>query len=367
MRVAEKTLADQSITGGSKYPFMLAKEADRRLWKLQKSEVITWRSPARFGSLTASDINKSGADVVHLHWVTDGFLSVETIGKIKKPIIWSLCDAWAFSGTEHYATESSTLRSREGYTKRNRNPTDSGFDLDRWTWERKVNAWKQPMHLLPASTWLTEATATSKLMGSWPITRIPHIVDTNVFTPSSALRASTKPQLLFLTSAGIHDSRKGWDLLALALEKPELETTVHVTIVGPVPTKSEQAEIRAQSQHEFTFHGEARGDHELVELYRNADITIVPSREDNMPITAMESQSCGTPVVAFAIGGLLDIVQPGLSGYLAKPEDPTDLAIGINKVLTSQLRESTREHASATWSPAIVVPQLLRVYERALT
>jgi len=60
--------------------FKLAKEADRRIWALQKSDTLTWRSPAKFGSITAKEINNSGADIVHLHCVTDGFLTIETIG-----------------------------------------------------------------------------------------------------------------------------------------------------------------------------------------------------------------------------------------------------------------------------------------------
>jgi glycosyltransferase involved in cell wall biosynthesis len=94
---------------------------------------------------------------------------------------------------------------------------------------------------------------------------------------------------------------------------------------------------------------------------------VVPSREDNMPIAAMESQSCGTPVVAFRIGGLGDIVNPTTSGYLAEPENTHDLAQGIVQVLNSNLRESTRQHARATWSPEVIVPQLLAVYESALS
>jgi hypothetical protein len=117
--------------------FKLAKEADRRLWGLQKSETLTWRSLARFGSISAKEINNSGADIIHLHWVTDGFLTIESIGQIKKPIVWSLYDALAFSGSEHYATEVSGTRSAKGYQRGNRNPEDSRFDLDRWTWNRK--------------------------------------------------------------------------------------------------------------------------------------------------------------------------------------------------------------------------------------
>ena len=355
MRIAE---AD-SLT------FKLAKEADRRIWALQKSDTLTWRSPTKFGSMTAKEINNSGADIIHLHWVTDGFLTIETIGKINKPIVWSLCDAWAFSGAEHYATQVSRTRSQQGYQKSNRNPSDSGFDVDRWTWNRKKSNWQHPMQLLPASGWLTQATRDSALMGTWPITQIPHIVDTNVFAPQPQ-RDKDRPVLLFLTSAGIHDQRKGWDLLEQSLNDPALATKVHVVVVGPMPTELEQQHIRELSRHQFTFHGEARGDQELIDLYAQADITVVPSREDNMPITAMESQSCGTPVVAFRIGGLPDIVNPLTSGYLAEPENPHDLAQGIEQVLQRDLRESTRTHALATWSPEVVVPQLLNMYSQAL-
>jgi len=85
-----------------------------------------------------------------------------------------------------------------------------------------------------------------------------------------------------------------------------------------------------------------------------------------MPITAMESQSCGTPVVAFRIGGLPDIVDPTSSGYLAEPENTRDLAHGIMNVLNRDLRDSTRQHAIATWSPDVIVPQLMDIYNKVL-
>ncbi|MDE0973843.1 MAG: glycosyltransferase [Candidatus Nanopelagicales bacterium] len=348
--------------------FKLAKEADRRLWRLQKSNVLTWRSPARFGSISAKEINNSGADIVHMHWVTDGFLTIESIGQIKKPIVWSLCDAWAFSGAEHYATQFSRTRSVLGYLPSNRNPNDSGFDLDRWTWNRKKSKWTTPMHVLPASTWLTQAAQESALMGHWPITQIPHIVDTNLFTSTNDRRKNVgQPVILFLASAGIRDTRKGADLLIQALKDPAMTQRLKVIIVGPRPTAQEEQHISSSLNHDLVFHGEARGDKELIDLYLQADVTVVPSREDNMPIAAMESQSCGTPVVAFRIGGLGDIVNPTTSGYLAEPENTHDLAQGIVQVLNSNLRESTRQHAKATWSPEVIVPQLLAVYESALT
>lgn len=373
MRVGASGRNDPSITANNKYAFMAAKEADRRLWSLQRSHTATWRSPARFGSLTAKDINSSRADIIHLHWVTDGFLSVETIGAINKPIVWSLCDAWAFSGSEHYATDVSSLRAREGYTRDNRPLTDSGFDIDRWTWARKEKLWSTPMHLVPASTWLTQEVQESRLMSSWPTSRIPHIVNTDVFAPRdqhhmrTALGIPTdRPVVLFLASAGIHDHRKGWDLLAQALSHLAPTNAVTVVVVGPAPSAEEQQAIAVRSPHHFIFFGEAHGDDQLVSLYSAADLTAVPSREDNMPITAMESQSCGTPVVAFAIGGLPDIVVHESTGYLAHSEDPQDLAVGIDWATRSSVHQAARDHALATWSPSAVVPQLTTIYTEVL-
>jgi len=366
MRVGLKTLPDPLITQGRDFSFKLAKELDRRLWSLQKSETDTWRSAAKFGVLSAREVNNSPADIVHLHWVTDGFLSIEAIGKIEKPIVWSLCDAWAFSGTEHYALGLSEIRSAQGYTKGNRIQSDSRFDLDRWTWERKRKNWRSPMHILPASSWLKGAVNDSALMGVWPTSQIPHVVNTNDFLPDATRVQNDKSTLLFLTSSGIHDRRKGWDLLVQALGQIPNSRPLRVIVVGPKPTAEEQNAIQKSTQHEFVFHGEAHGNPELIELYQRADITIVPSREDNMPISAMESQSCGTPVVSFAVGGLPDIVLPTISGYLASPGNTEDLARGIELVLDSDLRTRTRQHATQMWSPEVIVPQLLNVYQQAL-
>jgi glycosyltransferase involved in cell wall biosynthesis len=205
-------------------------------------------------------------------------------------------------------------------------------------------------------------------MGHWPITQIPHIVNTNLFT-SAAKKGigDERPVILFLASAGIHDTRKGADLLIEALKDPVITQRFTVIIVGPRPTAQEEQHISSNLNHDLIFHGEARGDQELIDLYSQADITVVPSREDNMPITAMESQSCGTPVVGFRIGGLPDIINPATTGYLAEPENTNDLAQGIMHVLSQDLRESTRQHALATWSPEVIVPQLMEIYMKSLS
>ena len=140
--VARKGSNDPTITDHDGLRFKFSSELDRKLWKLQKSPTITWRSPARFTTITAQEINASDADVVNLHWVTDGFLSIEEIGKITKPIVWSMYDLWPVSGTEHYQAAGTSERRHNGYLKTNRPANESRIDIDRNAFKRKQKNWQ---------------------------------------------------------------------------------------------------------------------------------------------------------------------------------------------------------------------------------
>ena len=374
MLVGRRQTDDPTVQHGDRNRFTLASELDRRLWQLQQSPNKTWRSPARFGSLTAERINSSGADVVNLHWVTDGFLSIETIAKITKPIVWSMYDMWPFAGTEHYGADTPTARWRTGYTKENRPEGESGFDLDRWTYRRKQRHWRAPMHMVPASTWLEQSVNASALMGDWPTTRIPHVIDTDHFTPMDMREARQQLRLpqdrtlvLFLASAGIGDRRKGWDLLEPALvQAKRAHADLEVVVVGPVPNEHLRQEAERNAGVRIHWHGSVGTSQALRTLYCAANLTAVPSREDNMPLTAMEAQSCGRPVVAFNLGGLPDIVEHRTTGYLAEPSNADDLARALLHTLDPQTQQlmagEARARALATWSPQAVVPQYEVLY-----
>lgn len=360
-----------ATAGGRK--FRVARALDRQLWRLQRSPVATWRSPARFGSLTAAEINTSGADMVNLHWVTDGFISIEEIGKITKPIVWSLYDMWPFSGTEHYGVDSPSARWRTGYSRETRSRDESGIDIDRWAWTRKRKCWG-PMTMVPASTWLEQSMRSSALMSQWPITKIPHVVDTHRFAPMDKVQARNRmelpfntPLILFLASAGISDRRKGFDLLEGALFPVHLaHQDVQVVIAGP-----KSPGYKSPSGTPIIWKGEIDGDEDLRALYCAADLVVVPSREDNMPLTAMEAQSCGVPVVSFDVGGLPDIVIHGETGLLAPSGSTEDLAGAISRLIgDTSLRERYSNaavgHARDTWAPEVVAAKYADLYAKVI-
>jgi glycosyltransferase involved in cell wall biosynthesis len=106
-------------------------------------------------------------------------------------------------------------------------------------------------------------------------------------------------------------------------------------------------------------------------IYSAADVMVVPSRQDNLPNTAVEAHACGTPVVAFNVGGLPDIIEHHKTGWLAAPFDTDDLGLGIQWILSDRQRwqvlsKHARDNAVAKYSPSVVVPQYVDYYQTVL-
>jgi glycosyltransferase involved in cell wall biosynthesis len=102
-----------------------------------------------------------------------------------------------------------------------------------------------------------------------------------------------------------------------------------------------------------------------------ADLFIFPTRADNLPLVLQESMACGTPMVSFNIGGVPDLVRPGITGYLAHPEDTQDFCDGIVKLLEDeQLRKTMSQNcraiAVAEYSLELQAKQYINLYQQIL-
>lgn len=319
-------------------------------------------------------LNQSNADVLHLHWICNEFLSIEDIGRLRKPLVWTIHDMWPFCGAEHYTEDTATARWRQGYSRKNRPAEQCGIDLDRWVWQRKRRAWQHPMHIVAPSQWLADCTRSSALMNNWPIYVIPYALDMQCFQPCSkafARQILNLPQyaqlVLFGDFGGGHDPRKGWDLLQPALSQI---ANGRPDIAGVIFGQSEPA-VPPRLGLPLYWMGRVFDDVTLRLLYNACDVMVVPSRQDNLPQTGTEAQACGCPVVAFNVSGLPSVVAHQTTGYLARPFDVEDLAAGIAWVLADRerhqcLSQQARERAVRLWDPEVVVGQYREVYECAL-
>jgi glycosyltransferase involved in cell wall biosynthesis len=318
-----------------------------------------------------SRINRTDADVVHLHWVNAGMLTIEDIAKINKPIVWTMHDMWGFSGGCHYSQTCIGYESNCGECL----VLNSGKqnDLSRKTFERKEKTFAKikKMTIVGVSHWLANCARQSVLFRNYSVLQLPNLIDTRRFAPFSKKQArfafnlpENKKIILFGAIAATSDPRKGFYLLHQALNQLKDEDT-ELVVFGSNQTNEDL--VFSQKVH---YVGYLNDDISLSVLYSAADVMVVPSIQEAFGQTAAESMSCGTPVVAFAATGLLDIVDHKINGYLAKPYDPADLAEGIAWVLNteqySMLSHKAREKVMHAFDSTQVVKEYIDLYKRIL-
>lgn len=382
MRVLHRGTGDDRVDSGTPPPITarLAQKLQRR-WLSYSHKGWHTDNPIlhTFGQLSAGlvdELNACDADILNLHWISE-MLSVKDIGRLKKPIVWTLHDMWAFCGGEHYAPDDAAARFRQGYRANNRPPGERGPDLNRQTWKAKRRAWShQRFTIVSPSRWLADCTRQSALFSDAAVHVIPNPLEMEHLwrpIPREAARVALglppgKKLILMGAEGGVADPRKGGDLLhdALALVAARLTGEVDLMIYGQ--RNSAGADTWPCPVH---WLGVVRDDRILALAYSAADVMVVPSRQDNLPNTAVEAQACGTPVVAFAIGGLPDIVTHRETGWLAKAFDAEDMAEGILWVLGDcnrwrELSQTARKKAVERFSPGVIAEQYGRVYEQVL-
>jgi glycosyltransferase involved in cell wall biosynthesis len=317
-------------------------------------------------------VGAPATDLVHLHWVCNELLSIGDIGRIRKPVIWTLHDMWAFCGAEHLSCDD---RYVVGYRRDNRPPGESGLDVNRWTWNRKMRAWRRPIRIVAPSRWLAECARASVLMKDWPISVIPNAIDLEAWSPIEPAVARhllglppDRRLIAFGSMRGNATRHKGGDLLlaALRLLRGQLPET-DVMLFGE-PRPRPRTDLAGFEVHHMGILSDRIS---MRALYSAADVVVVPSRIDNLPGVGVEAFACATPVVAFDTCGLPDIVTHQKTGWLARAFDPEDLAHGIAWVLADAHRArelgcAARRHAEERWGAPRIAGEYLRLYREAV-
>lgn len=339
-------------------------QANRQQGKLSLSVI-----PSRW----ASYLNKTNSDIVHIHWPMNEMMSVKDISSIRKPVVWTLHDMWAFSGSEHYTTE---LRYIEGYLRNNRLKSERGLDLNRWTWKRKIKHWKQPFHILAPSSWMAQCARESKLMQGWPVHVIPNPIDTSFWKPEDRRHSRNlinlpqdKKLILFGSFGGTRDKRKGFDLLQKALSSLTIESSkLALLVLG----NSGNNENVISNKYETHYLGHLHDDLSIKIAYNAADLIILPSRQDNLPNMALEGMSCGVPVAGFNVCGIPDIIEHRTNGWLAAPFDSEELARGMEWILNDdlihkKLSKQAREKALNSYSYSTISEKFFALYSKIIS
>ena len=359
-----------------------------RVWQFIWERIVIWKANKfKKHNLFAVDIANTGtnisalpeftqADVIHLHWINQGMLSLTDIHRIiesGKPIVWTMHDMWSFTGICHYAGEC------EKYTTQCSDCPQlyigNKKDLSYQTFLKKEKMF-QDAHItfVACSQWLESMAKKSALTKGQTITNIPNAININLFKPRDKSKAREKYQLpqdkklLLFGSVKISDKRKGIDYLVeachiLTKNYPELSKDLGVVVFG------KEAEQYA-SLFPFPIYSMnyVSSEKELVDIYNTVDLYVTPSLQDNLPNTIMEAMACGVPCVGFNVGGIPEMIDHLHNGYVAEYKSAADFANGIHWTLTEGeyevLSEEAHRKVMTNYSESAVAKRYIEIYNK---
>lgn len=274
-------------------------------------------------------------DVINLHW-TAGFLDYEAFFSqlpSGKPVVWTLHDMNPFTGGCHYSGNCHKFYDQCGACPQLGSNKES--DLSRSNWIKKNEALNRGkakiLHIVTPSKWLAKQAKQSELFGHLPISIIPYGIDTDLFQPRDTcsfretLEIPHDATVVGFVADSTANKRKGFHYLKEAVEKINNKNIYLVSVGKSSPVISKKLN--------HIHLGSIQLDNLLSLAYSLFDVYVCASIEDNLPNTVIESLACGTPVVGFSIGGMPDMVDPGLTGLLASEVNSESLAICLNKIL----------------------------------
>jgi len=282
------------------------------------------------------------ADIINLHWVSGGYLRPESIKRFNKPLVWRLPDMWAFTGGCHYSGSCDNYKNDCGFCPQL--GSERGLDISRWLLKRKKRSWQGlNLTIVALSNWLADCAKKSSLFCSCRVEIIHNGIDVNTYKPidknlaREMLNLPLNKKLIFFGAINaLNDPRKGYIHLENALRNLASSSSnkeIEIVIFGS-STPSKKPDLGFP----IRYLGHIHDDISLSLCYSAADIFVSPSIEENFSNAVLESLACGTPVVAFNIGGMPDLIEHHSNGYLAQPFDERDFAKGITWILEDSKR-----------------------------
>lgn len=281
-------------------------------------------------NITESELYKEAA-IINLHWVA-GFLDYSSFFKKNtKPVVWTLHDMNPFTGGEHYLEEYLGIDDL-GYPIK-RKISKEEIKIAQKNISIKINAISkiENLTIVAPSEWLAKEASKSDVFKGRPVFCIPYGLDSEIFAPrdknySRALFKIPKDKKVILFVAdSIDNHRKGFVFLQKAFQLIA-DSSVVLCAIG-----NKNSELNSI---ENIFELGAIYDEKLMSVaYSAADVFVIPSLIDNLPNTVLESLMCGTPVIGFPVGGIPDMIQDGVNGFLTDEISVESLTKTINKFL----------------------------------
>ncbi|OGJ38667.1 MAG: hypothetical protein A2182_00055 [Candidatus Pacebacteria bacterium RIFOXYA1_FULL_38_18] len=309
------------------------------------------------------------ADLVHCHNLHGNYFKLEILSQIasEKKLVWTLHDMSAITGKCAYVENSNEWES--GYHKcRNLNSYPPMlWDNTKYMWQKKKNIYKKAkLSVVSPSLWLAKI-AKKSILKNQNIFVIPNGIDTNIFHPKNIKNIKRelnipvdKKIILFIAQAGKKDSRKGWKYTASIIDKYRNDDSIHFICIG--------GGEKNKTKNNITFIPFIEKKEVLAKYYSAADLLLFTSLAENCPLVILEAMACGLPIISFDVGGIRELIENKVNGYIANYLDTEDLNNGIKYVLNLSIdeikvmRNKNREKAIKQYSIKIMTDRYENLY-----
>ena len=313
------------------------------------------------------------ADIIHLHWINQGMLSLKDIRKILrsgKPVVWTMHDIWPATaichltlGCRNFTTHCRNCRLLPGKGSNN--------DLSAKVWARKQAMIDgENIYYVACSKWLESEAKSSKLLDGQKITSIPNPIDLHIYNKGNKTEARqrlglpTDKKLILFASQRATNVNKGMGYLIEACRQLQDIPNLGIIILG-----GHAEEVTSQLSIANFPLGYVNDEQRIVDVYNAADVFVLPSLSENLPNTIMEAMACGVPCVGFKVGGIPEEIDHKKNGYVAEYRSSEDLARGIRWILCeadyTMLSDNAVHKVVQCYSQQSVAMKYLDVYHQA--
>lgn len=343
------------------------------LQKIFKKKFIDF-SFSLFGIKLSKYTVVNDADIVHLHWIHNSFVDISDLNNLissGKKVFWTMHDMWAFTGGCHYNNGCEKYLTSCNYCPQLR--INIVEDIANNQFQKKLNLHRDKINYITPSVWLSKIAKNSSLLNKSNVTAIPNTIDTNLYTPLTKLESlellninlDVNEKIFLFIAMNAHDPRKGFDLLVESLNQWVSEKKIKITLL--IVGRAENMEQHFNPTYiNIICTGRIFDLKKISAAYSCADAFLIPSKQDNLPNTIMESLTFGTPIVANNVGGIPEMIEHGKTGYLANNSNEFKNGIDWAFNLVDYNRNLCRQFALENYTSSIIAKKHLSLYEKSI-
>lgn len=321
------------------------------------------------------------ADILHLHWINGGFLSLKSIKKLYrtgKKIVWTFHDSWPFTGGCHVRYDCEKYK-----VKCVKCPLlKMNFIVDpiKIMWEKKEKLYETvKIRGIVPSTYHYKVVTDSQLGKNFDITMVNNPINTDIYRQYDRDRCREKFNIdkdsivIAFGAVNVEARYKGLNYLLEALKilanQNDISRYIQLVIFGDGNNKLLKSMIEKFELNAVMI-GYVSEENELAMLYSASDVFVSPSIEESFGQTFAESMACGTIAIGFDNTGAIDVIDHKVNGYLAKHSDIYDLAEGIlwgiSNSKGNEIRETARKKIINSFNYKKIAKDYLNVYKKTL-